>query len=119
MSNVLRLAALVFSLALLLGATNSLAEESGQVVKITAKKFDYSPNEIVLKKGVPATLVFTSLDRLHGFTCPDLGIRMDIFPGKENRLSFVPQKSGVFEFRCDIFCGDGHEEMSGRIKVLE
>jgi Icc-related predicted phosphoesterase len=55
-----------------------------QVVKITAKKFEYSPKEITLKKGVPATLELVSLDRLHGFSCPGLDIRSDIVPGKVN-----------------------------------
>ena len=24
---------------------------------------------------------------------------------------------GTFEFHCDVFCGSGHEEMSGRFEV--
>jgi cytochrome c oxidase subunit 2 len=95
------------------------ADEPGQVIKVTAKKFEYSPNEITVKKGVPVTLEFTSLDRPHGFNCPDLAIRTDIMPGKVNRVHFVPQKAGTFEFHCDIFCGEGHETMTGKIIVTE
>jgi cytochrome c oxidase subunit 2 len=29
----------------------------------------------------------------------------------------VPQKAGRFEFHCDVFCGSGHEEMSGILVV--
>jgi cytochrome c oxidase subunit II len=119
MKRSIRFAAAVCALALVLGGGASFADEAGQVIKITAKKFEYAPSEITLKKGVPATLVLTSLDRLHGFNCTDLGLRLDIVPGKENRISFVPQKSGVFDFRCDIFCGDGHDGMEGKIKVVE
>lgn len=43
-----------------------------QVIKITAKKFEYSPNEIRIKAGIPVVFEFTSLDRVHGFTVPDL-----------------------------------------------
>jgi len=89
------------------------------VVKMTAKKFEYSPSEIVLKKGVPVVLEITALDRLHGFSCPDLGIRADLQQGKVTRVPVVPQKTGSFAFRCDIFCGDGHEDMSGTIIVKE
>ena len=94
-------------------------ETTAQVIKITAKKFEYSPSEITLKKGVPVVLEFTSLDVAHGFNCPDLGVRTDIIPGKASRVNLVPQKAGTFNFICDIFCGDGHEGMSGKIIVEE
>ncbi len=93
--------------------------ENEKVIKITAKRFEYSPNKIELKKGVPVVLEFTSLDRLHGFSCPSLGIRIDIRPGKENKLKFVPNKVGTFPFHCDDFCGSGHEGMTGTITVTE
>ncbi len=96
-----------------------IAAENEQVIQITAKRFEYSPKEIILKKGVPVVLEFTSLDRLHGFICPGLGIRMDIRPGKVNRLRFVPDKVGTFPFHCDNFCGSGHEGMRGTITVTE
>lgn len=95
------------------------AQQAEQVIKITAKRFEYTPNEIRLKKGVAAILELTSLDRLHGFNCPDLEVRADISPGKVSRLRIVPQKAGIYEFHCDIFCGDGHEGMSGKIIVEE
>jgi len=101
-------------------AVNALgADQAEQVIRITAKKFEYSPKEIRLKKGVPAVLEFTSLDRLHGFNCPDLGVRTDIIPGKVSTLRVVPQKAGTFDFHCDIFCGEGHEDMTGTIIVEE
>ena len=95
------------------------AAEQEQVIKITAKMFEYSPKDITVKKGVPVVLEFTSLDRLHGFNCPGLGIRTDIVPGKINKLRFVPDKVGTFPFHCDNFCGSGHEEMTGTLTVTE
>ncbi len=97
----------------------AIAAETEQVIKISAKRFEYSPNEITVKKGVPVVLEFTSLDRLHGFNCPGLGIRTDIPPQKTTRLRFVPQKAGKFPFHCDNFCGSGHEGMTGTITVTE
>lgn len=96
-----------------------IAAENEQVIQITAKRFEYSPKEITVKKGVPVVLEFTSLDRTHGFDCPGLGIRTDIRPGKVNRLRFVPDKAGTFPFHCDNFCGSGHEGMKGTITVTE
>ncbi len=97
----------------------SPAQNSEQVIRITAKRFVYDPEELTLKKGVPVVLEFTSLDVLHGFNCPDLGIRSDIPPNKTTTLRFVPQKTGTFPFHCDNFCGSGHEGMSGSITVKE
>jgi cytochrome c oxidase subunit II len=98
---------------------NLIAAENEKVIKIKAKKFEYSPSEITVKKGVPVVLEFTSLDRLHGFNCPGLGIRTDIRPGAINKLRFVPGKIGKFPFHCDIFCGSNHEGMTGTIIVTE
>ena len=98
-------------------ATLTVAAE--QVIKITAKKFEYNPKEITLKKGAPVVLEFTSLDRLHGFNCPDLGVRADIKPGTVVRVSLTPQKVGDFEFHCDNFCGSGHADMKGMFHVVD
>ena len=96
-----------------------LVTAAEQVIKITAKKFEYNPKEITLKRGVPVVLEFTSLDRLHGFNCPDLGVRADIKPGKAARVPLTPQKAGDFEFHCDNFCGSGHADMKGMFHVVE
>ena len=93
------------------------ADQKEIVIKITAKKFEYSPNSIKIKKGIPVIFEFTSLDRLHGFNCPKLGVRTNIEPGKVSRVRILAQKAGVYEFHCDIFCGDGHEDMYGKIIV--
>jgi cytochrome c oxidase subunit 2 len=95
------------------------AEPTEQIIKVSAKKFDYTPGEIRLKKGVPVVLEFTTEDVVMGFNAPDLGARADILPGKVSRVRVVPNKAGTFEFHCDIFCGSGHEDMSGTIVVTE
>ena len=90
-----------------------------QVVHMTAKKFEYTPNQITLKKGVPVVLEITALDRDHGFKVPELGVRADLKSGQVTRVRIVPDRTGTFEFRCDVFCGSGHEDMSGEIVVVD
>ena len=90
-----------------------------QVIHLTAKKFEYTPNEITLKKGVPVTIEITSLDRDHGFKVPELGVRADVKPGETTRVRIVPDRVGRFEFRCDVFCGSGHEDMAGEFNVVD
>jgi 3',5'-cyclic AMP phosphodiesterase CpdA len=92
---------------------------SEQVVKVTARKFEYSPSVITLQRGVPAVLQLTSLDRQHGFDCPSLKLHAEINPGKVTQVKFTPDKVGEFPFHCDVFCGSGHEQMEGTIKVTE
>ena len=89
------------------------------VIKVEAKRFDYTPNVIKLKKGVPVVLELTTKDVVMGFSAPDLGVRADIIPEKVARVRIVPDKTGTFTFVCDIFCGTGHEEMDGTIEVTD
>jgi cytochrome c oxidase subunit 2 len=95
------------------------AQPKEKVIRIEAKRFDYTPGELTLKKGEPVILELTSLDVLMGFNLPDLNLRADIVPGKVTRVRFVPEKAGSFTFLCDIFCGSKHEEMNGRLTVIE
>jgi cytochrome c oxidase subunit II len=89
------------------------------VVKITAKKFEFTPSAITVKKGVPVILELTSEDRTHGFSSPGLNLRADIAPGKPSEVRFTPEKTGEFNFFCDVFCGSGHDTMEGKITVVE
>jgi len=100
-------------------ATAAVPAGAEQVVHMTAKKFEYSPNQITIKKGAPVVLEITALDRDHGFKVPELGIRADLKSGQVTRVRFVPDRTGTFEFRCDVFCGSGHEDMSGEIIVVD
>ena len=106
--------AVVFGLAL---SKLGDAQSSERVIKITAHKFEYEPNEIQLKLGEPVVLELTSKDVTHGFNLPDLGLRADLEPGETARVRLVPQKAGTFEFHCDNFCGFDHESMSATITV--
>ena len=93
------------------------AQTNEQVVRVVAKRFDFTPNTIQLRKGVPAVLEFTTLDVPMGFNLPDFKVRTDILPDKVSRVRFVPDRTGTFDFVCDIFCGSGHESMEGTIVV--
>jgi cytochrome c oxidase subunit 2 len=100
-------------------ATAGVPAGTEQVVHMTAKKFEYTPSQITLKKGVPVILEIIALDRDHGFKVPELGIRADLKSGQVTRVRIVPDRTGTFEFRCDVFCGSGHEDMSGEIVVVD
>jgi cytochrome c oxidase subunit 2 len=95
----------------------ALAQPAERVIPVVARKFVFLPNEIVLKRGEPVILEFTAPEVVMGFSVPALKVRTDIIPGQVARLRIVPEKEGKFDFLCDIFCGDGHEGMTGRLIV--
>ena len=92
--------------------------EKSQVIQMTARRFVYTPRDIEVKAGIPVVLEITAIDFVHGFHIPDLKLRSDLLPGQVTRVRFPSAKPGVLPFLCDNFCGDGHEEMNGRIVVV-
>jgi cytochrome c oxidase subunit 2 len=106
----------LIGLGALLGGCETVAPRE-RVIRVTARKYDYSPNVIALKLGETVQLEFISLDVIMGFKVPDFGVRTDILPGKVTQLKLTAAKRGTFPFFCDVFCGSGHEEMDGEIVV--
>ena len=95
----------------------AVAQKPPKVVRIKARKFSFTPNVLTLKKGQPVVLELTTADVFMGFNVPELNLRADIVPGQVARVPFTPERTGTFDFVCDIFCGEGHEKMSGKIRV--
>ena len=113
----LRVAAGCVALGMAASGLYAVAQPTEKVIRISAKRFVYTPNEIKLKKGEPVIIELTSEDIVMGFKVPDLNARADIIPGKTVRVRLVPVKAGRLDFLCDIFCGSGHEEMNGAFVV--
>jgi cytochrome c oxidase subunit II len=90
-----------------------------RTVAIVARKFEFEPASITVKVGEPVVLELTAPDVIMGFNLDAFGMRTDVVPGKVTRLRLTPDRVGVFGFRCDVFCGDGHEEMDGSLTVTE
>jgi len=88
-----------------------------EVIKITASKFQFSPERIVLKRGVATTLQITSEDATHGFLIRPLKLDLDLKPGKLTKVTVVPQTAGTFKAICDHYCGYGHGDMKMTIVV--
>lgn len=110
---------LAAGIAALAGAAFGAAglAQQEKVIRITARKFEFVPEKIELKKGEPVVLEFTTADVLMGFNAPEFKVRIDIAPGQVARVRLTPDRTGEFEYFCDNFCGEGHETMSGTIHV--
>ena len=90
---------------------------TGRVIDIVARKFEFLPDEIRAKKGETVTLRLTAPEVAMGFNLADFKQRADIVPGRVAMLRLTPDKAGRFFFLCDVFCGSGHEDMSGVLIV--
>jgi cytochrome c oxidase subunit 2 len=95
------------------------AAPAARVITITAKRFEFTPKEITLKKGEPVTFRVTSADVTHGFFQKDLGIDLDVEPGKVAEVTITPRNVGNYTIICDHFCGSGHGNMKMAVKVEE
>ena len=98
-------------------AAVTIAAPRVRTIKVVAKKWDFVPNVIKVKKGESVVLKFTAPEVPMGFNLPDFNVRADIVPGKVATVKLTPDKTGTFTFLCDIFCGEGHETMAGQLVV--
>ena len=77
-----------------------------------------SGNEMRLPKDQPVKVLLRSKDVLHDFYVPQFRVKMDMVPGIVSYLWFTPTLIGEFEILCAEFCGLGHFNMRGKVKVM-
>ena len=113
----------------------SQADQDVQVIEVAAKKYEYTPSPIRVKRGVKVRLRITSLDKTHGFKINlspdgsdkknDSGLIFssnndDCFKlekGLPTVVEFVARTPGTYSFHCCNRCGIGHGGMKGQIVV--
>jgi cytochrome c oxidase subunit 2 len=86
-------------------------------IRVTARKYEFSPNEIKVKRGDHIRLVITALDRDHGFKLEAFHIDQKLSKGEPVTVEFTADQTGTFPFECSHFCGLGHQKMKGQLRV--
>jgi cytochrome c oxidase subunit 2 len=86
-------------------------------IKVSARRFEFSPRTITVSKGESISLVITSEDVDHGFAIKEFGIDQEIKAKQTKVIELTPDKEGRFQFTCSVFCGDRHGEMVGELIV--
>jgi cytochrome c oxidase subunit II len=105
-----------------------------RVIEVSAKKYEFSPAEIRVKKGERVELKVHSVDDTHG-------IKINVYPegakdkampglvfdhpetnGKVEKnvdqvLDFVAAEPGTYDFKCAKLCGMGHGRMQGKLII--
>lgn len=96
-------------------------------IKVTGQKWFWSfgypegattVNELVVPVDKPVKLLMSSTDVIHSFFVPNFRIKMDVVPNRYTVTWFQATSTGEFNLFCTEFCGKGHSEMIGVVKVL-
>lgn len=82
----------------------SYLDASGQEIHADA-------NELHIPVGRPVVVDMVSEDVIHSFWVPKLGGKMDMVPGRTNRLRLQADKAGVYGGQCAEYCGGAHALM--------
>lgn len=76
-------------------------------------------NEIRIPVGEPVEFILESPDVIHSFWIPSIGGKMDMVPGRVNRLTLEATRTGVFRGACAEYCGESHALMAFDAVVME
>ena len=82
-----------------------------------ASKTVHTANELHLPVGVPVRIFLNARDVIHSFWVPALAGKQDLIPGRENDITLVPRKIGIFRGQCAEFCGLQHAKMGLVVEV--
>lgn len=63
---------------------------------------------LVLPILVHIRVLITSLDVIHSWAVPSLGVKMDACPGRLNYVHLFIDRQGIFYGQCSEICGIGH-----------
>jgi nitrosocyanin len=94
-------------------------ENGVRVVEVKAFKYGFDPDPIVVKKGERVKLEVSSLDVTHGLGIKQLGINLTPRVGETKTAEFIAEKAGDFHIHCTVYCGSGHGNMHGNLKIVD
>lgn len=69
-------------------------------------------NELRVPVGAQVELRLKSADVLHSFWVPPLAGKLDMIPGRTNRLVVVADREGAWRGQCAEYCGTAHAQMA-------
>jgi cytochrome c oxidase subunit II len=98
----------------------SAVEPDGSVtVRAVAQQYSFTPPCLVVPTDTPVTFRATSADVVHGLLIEGTTINLMLVPGY---ISVVPARfttPGDRLMPCQEFCGNGHEGMWARVRVID
>jgi cytochrome c oxidase subunit 2 len=76
-------------------------------------------NEIHIPVGRKVEVRLRSADVIHSFWVPALAGKLDLIPGKDNRLRLAADQAGVFRGQCAEYCGGPHAQMAFYVMAVD
>jgi cytochrome c oxidase subunit II len=76
-------------------------------------------NEVRLPVGRTVEMVLTSPDVIHSAWIPALAGKVDMIPGRTNRMRLVVDRPGLYRGQCAEYCGGPHALMAFDVIGLE
>nr|WP_298964411.1 cytochrome c oxidase subunit II [uncultured Halomonas sp.] len=84
--------------------------EGGEVV---------TSNQLIMPAGEPVDFHVTGADVIHAFWVPRLGGKIDMIPGRVNKIRLEADEPAVFGAQCAEFCGAQHTQMQLYVEAVE
>ena len=75
-------------------------------------------NEMFIPQGKTIELVQNSADVIHSFWPPRFAGKRDVFPGRETRLWWKADSTGLFPGQCAEYCGIQHARMAFHVRSV-
>ncbi|MAE59600.1 MAG: hypothetical protein CME69_12025 [Halobacteriovorax sp.] len=76
-------------------------------------------NNVILPYGSWIRFLITSLDVIHSWTVPSLGIKLDACPGRLNQTALFLKREGFFYGQCSEICGVNHAFMPIVVEAVD
>jgi cytochrome c oxidase subunit 2 len=75
-------------------------------------------NEVRIPTGREVEFALRSADVIHSFWVPSLAGKLDMIPGRTNRLRFSADRPGVYRGQCAEYCGGAHALMAFEVVAM-
>lgn len=73
---------------------------------------------LVLPYRTVIRFLISSIDVLHAWAIPELGIKVDAVPGRLNQVVTIPNNLGIYYGQCSELCGISHAFMPIKISIV-
>lgn len=84
---------------------------------ISMSRFAFTPSVLNVSVGDTVVINATAKDTTHGISIPEFKVNLVVPKGTTQTTSFVADKAGTYTFRCSVYCGENHSEMTGTLIV--
>ncbi len=91
----------------------------GEPIPITALQHAFLPTILRMRTGETYMLQFVSFDVIHGFSLQmgETSMNAVLMPEMMTMVELTPTQPGEYLYLCNVYCGLGHQDMSGKIIV--